>query len=384
MTEILVSSRNEDHPQKLTAKFVDGRFAEVRQVFLEVETGSRRQLVLSDMDDAGALPLRWNLDAVRRLPDHPAEGGITLTNVEQPLARLYIEDTSVGADLKALAPHLDRRQPVRGYRRVTGWGLGALASVFLIIFGLVPLLANQLATVLPARGEKALGDATLEQVRQAFGEESFVGLEICDNPDGRAAMDRIQDRIVGDVALPYELTVTVLDHDLINAFALPGGHIVFFRGLIDAADHPDEVAAVFAHELGHVVARDPVRIALRSAGSIGVLGLLLGDFAGGAVVLFLTERLIQASYTREAEAAADMFAHARLIDAGVRPDSLATLFETLREEYGDTPDILEHFQSHPALGDRIAAARQASDTAGVEFSRSLGKTDWRALKSICD
>lgn len=67
---------------------------------------------------------------------------------------------------------------------------------------------------------------------------------------------------------------------------MPGGLIILFRGLIDAAESSDEVAAVYAHELGHVVARDPTRIALRSAGSIGVLGLLLGDFAGGAVVLF--------------------------------------------------------------------------------------------------
>jgi predicted Zn-dependent protease len=238
--------------------------------------------------------------------------------------------------------------------------------------------------VLPPAGEKALGDATLEQVRGALADSEFEGIRLCEAPAGVAALNRMRDRIVGDRDLPYDLTITVLDDDLVNAFALPGGHIVFFRGLIDAANDPDEVAAVFAHELGHVVARDPVRIALRSAGSIGVLGLLFGDFAGGAAVLFLTERLIQASYTREAEGAADTFAHGTLIDARVRPDALATFFETLVEEHGESAGIVRHFLSHPDLGDRIAAARAAAEGASVAYEPSLSPADWQALRAICD
>ncbi len=362
----------------LLGDFVDGRSAAVRRVGVTVDT-SARCLILGEGRDA----VRWRLDDLRRLPDTPREGGIALTSTGAPLARLYIAETGIAGDLEGLAPNLDARPRNRQTGRIAGWAVGAVASVALIIFGLVPLLANQLAAVLPARGEKALGDATLEQIRGAFGEGDFVSIGLCEEPAGRAALDRLVARVTDGVDLPYELTVTVLDHDLINAFALPGGHIVFFRGLIDASDGPDEVAAVFAHELGHVVARDPVRIAMRTAGSIGVLGLLFGDFAGGAVVLFLTERLIQASYTREAEAAADVYAHSRLIEVGIRPDSLSALFETLRREYGEAPGIVAHFQSHPELGDRIAAARAATEAADAAFQPALSEADWRALKGIC-
>ena len=53
--------------------------------------------------------------------------------------------------------------------------------------------------------------------------------------------------------------------------------------LFNVSKRYDDVAAVLAHEIGHVAARDPTRIALQTAGSAGLLGLVLGDFAGGTI-----------------------------------------------------------------------------------------------------
>ena len=175
-----------------------------------------------------------------------------------------------------------------------------------------------------------------------------------------------------------------LDHDLVNAFALPGGRVVLFRGLIDAAETPDEIAGVFAHEIGHVVNRDPARGALRSAGSIGVLGLLFGDFAGGTVVLFLLNRLIDATYSQEAEALADTFAHATLSGTNIAPSALAGMFERLREEGDEPSGILAHFMAHPQLGDRIAAARNADTLLTAAIRPSLDDSQWRDLQTICE
>ncbi len=158
---------------------------------------------------------------------------------------------------------------------------------------------------------------------------------------------------------------------------------MFFRGLIEAAEHPDEVAAVFAHEIGHVVNRDPARGALRSAGSIGVLGLVFGDFAGGAAVLFMVERLIDATYSQEAEASADSFAHGVLAKGGMSPDALASFFERLRAKYGDSEGIVAHFMAHPSLGNRITAARYAASRITGPKRPSLGEEDWQDLRGIC-
>ena len=62
-------------------------------------------------------------------------------------------------------------------------------------------------------------------------------------------------RLDADARLPYPLRVSVLDHGMANALAVPGGRILIFRGLLEAADNPEEVAGVLAHEIGHVAAR---------------------------------------------------------------------------------------------------------------------------------
>lgn len=359
------------------ADYFDGVRALARRAEVTLDDSALR------IDLPGTPPVAWPLGDLRSVPDQAGKDSVVVTSCRTPLARLYIDDSGLAARLRAAAPNLKRRPPVRGARRIIGWAAAAVASVALIIFVLVPRLADQLAQYLPPDGEKALGDATLEQIRNALDQTGLEGVPFCDRPDGLAALDRMQARLADGVALPYPLTVSVLDHPMINAFALPGGHIVFFRGLIEAAEAPDEVAAVFAHELGHVAARDPARIALRSAGSIGVLGLLLGDFAGGAAVLFLAERLIRADYTQAAEAAADSFAHARLRAVGLPPHALADMFERLREEYGETPGIVSHFAAHPSLGDRIAAARSAGRGQG-DTSPALTGRQWAALRGICD
>lgn len=244
-------------------------------------------------------------------------------------------------------------------------------------------MADQLARFIPPEGERALGEVTLNQIRNALGPDSVAPVAFCEDPDGMAALDTIRDRLAGGTPLPQDLSVHVLDHEMVNAFALPGGFIVFFRGLIDAAETPEEIAAVFAHEVGHVVSRDPTRHALRSAGSIGVLGLILGDFAGGAAVLFLTERLIEARYSQAAETGADVFAYGMLERADISPAALGAMFERFRDMGGEPPAIMTHFMSHPELSERIEGA-EAAVPEGFDPAPLLSESQFRALKGICD
>ena len=372
----------EPAPFRATARFLDGQSAVLRPARIGIEESRDGPLLVIAAD--GLQLRRWPLTEVRRLRDQAAGDEAVIAHAGDRVSRLILDDPAAIAILEARADGLDR--PLPGGRRtvrLAAWAVAAVASVALIILVLVPTMANQLAAYLPPEGEKALGDTTLEQIRSALSDSDAAPLRACASPEGTAALEKIRARLTEGVALPYPVQVHVLDHEMINAFALPGGHIVFFRGLIEAADHPDEVAAVFAHELAHVVNRDPTRIALRSAGSIGVLGLLLGDFAGGALVLLLTERLIEAAYTQEAEAAADAFAHERLAAAGIPPSAIARMFERLREEHGDAEGIVAHFLSHPRLGDRIEAARAADEQLEGPLRPALGEQEWQALRAIC-
>lgn len=323
--------------------------------------------------------IHWPLADIREVPDQAFGDQMILHCADDPVQRIVLPDHGLAPRLpnRTKRPSFTRRRPL------FAWAAGAVASVALIIFVLVPIMANQLARFIPPEGERALGEVTLQQIRNALDQTGLNPVPVCDTPAGVAALAKMEARLQASLPDSQTVTVTVLDHEMINAFALPGNYIVFFRGLIEEAETPEEVAAVFAHEIGHVVSRDPTRHALRSAGSLGVLGLLFGDFAGGAAVLLLAERLIEAQYTQEAEAAADVFAHTVLQDAQIAPSALATLFERFRDMGGDASPFVAHFLSHPALGDRIQAARDATPD-GFAAVPILTAQEWRALQNICD
>lgn len=360
------------------ATFFDGETAMPHAATLRIEE-SIGALVISYSGNQ----VTWPLRDIRRLPDQASAQELVLSLAGDPLARLITEEV----DLAKRCPNLQRRNSHVKRSKVLSWAIGAVASVALIIFVLVPLMADQLAEFIPPDGEKALGDATLEQIRSALDDTGFGELPTCSKPEGLGSLDKIAARFEAHSALSVPLSVHVLDHPMVNAFALPGGNIVFFRGLIEAAETPEELASVFAHEIGHVESRDPTRHALRSAGSIGVLGLLLGDFAGGAVVLLLTERLIEAQYSQTAETEADRFAMATMEAAGIAPGALGDMFQRFADDHGESEGVHSHFLSHPTLTARIDASRAwqvDADARGFEARELLSDAEWQSLLSICD
>ncbi len=358
------------------ADYVDGESAVVHRVEVDLRY-DRLRIVLPDAERVD-----WWLDDLREVPGQADRESLMLAQGGDTLARLMVSDPDTMARIRASAPGLHRRPPLRNPGRVFGWAGGAVLSVALIIFVLVPLMANQLAGLIPVEGERALGDATYEQIRAMLG-EGIDPLDECTNAPGLAALGRMRTRLNAEKDLPYPVTVTVLDDDLVNAFAMPGGRVVLFRGLIEKAESPEEVAAVLAHELGHVAHRDPTRDALRLAGSIGVLGLLFGDFAGGTVALFLANELINAQYSQAAEAGADDYAHALMTQAGLPPGALGAFFERLNEEQDDEEGIFAHFASHPQMAVRIEAAMAAQEAVGTAGAPALSAAEWQDLRGIC-
>jgi predicted Zn-dependent protease len=357
----------------LGAAFFDGDSPEPQEVSLHIADG----MLQIGLDHGPTL--RWPVEDIRQLPDLAGNAGVVLRLTTDPVARLYLTDHAVLSHL----PHLTRRAPPKGRGRLAAWALAAVAAVAVQIGFLIPLLADNLAGFIPPEGERALGEATFGQIREALDDTGLNPLPICEQPDGTAAIDRLVTRLGGARDFDRDVTVFVLDHPMVNAFALPGGFVVLFRGLIDAADGPDEVAAVLAHEIGHVISSDPTRHALRSAGSIGILGLLFGDFAGGAAVLLLTERLISAQYSQAAEKGADDFAHALLAQAGISPGALGDMFASMKAEYGDAEGVVAHFLSHPSLDERIQASRAEVDQ-DASYQASMTPQDWAALQNICN
>jgi len=197
------------------------------------------------------------------------------------------------------------------------------------------------------------------------------------------ALERLAARLDPNADLPYPLRIGVLDHGLINAMAVPGGRIVVFRGLLEAADNPEEVAGVLAHEIGHVVHHDPTQMALRAAGTAGILGLILGDVFGGSIVAVATDAVLNASYQRDAEIRADETAYGILAGAKLPSGPFAGFFAKMKRKYGDNDGIMKLIASHPGLDGRAQRAAAADAIGDSPYEPALDDQDWIALRGIC-
>lgn len=343
---------------------------------------ARRQVVVVEVSPDGR-GLRfgrevWVLDRLRRVEDEGvvlALSSVAGDEVPREPARLVLAEGALADWVLSHAPDLTKRDVRRGtWGRVVGRVALAAGALAVILFVFLPRISDMLAEQLPLDQEVAFGEAVVAQVEGFLGGDGNL---TCAGAAGLAALEKMERRLTEGQRLTYDIELSVMDHEMVNAFAAPGGRIVILRGLLDEAQSAEEVAGVLAHEIGHVEARDPVRLAFRSAGSAGIIALVLGDVTGGTVVGLLGDHILSASYTREAEAAADLFAHALLARTGVGTEGLATFFERIGEMAGDVPEILS---THPASGNRAEAARAAG---GGAVEPVLTSADWQALRRVC-
>jgi predicted Zn-dependent protease len=264
--------------------------------------------------------------------------------------------------------------------RVIGWTFAATASLVLVAWFGLPAIAARVAPLLPPSVERKLGDAVDIQVRGMLdGGKGSAPFECgAGETAGRAALDKLMRRLEAAAAMPIQLRTSVARRDEANAIALPGGRIYVFRGLIDKADNPDQIAGVIAHEIGHVANRDGTKAMLEGAGLSFLFGMLLGDFVGGGAVVLAARNVLQSSYSREAEAAADTYGTELMNRAGGDGRALAVILE---KTGGATEPGMTILMDHPETKARIASInRLAAARPSVPF---LEPSEWAALKQIC-
>ena len=324
--------------------------------------------------EGGERSLTWAFDDLRLADEQRRGQPVRLLNVAQADARLTIEDSAILRPLYAMAPHL-RDPGVMGRRpglRLVQWAAG-IAAVILILFYGLPWAAEPVAALMPLEWEEALG----EQVMREFSE----GDKACDGAAGRRVLDRLTGQLTAVADTPYTFRVTVINSEAVNAFAGPGGYIVIFRGLITAAETPDEVAGVLAHEMGHVIERHSTESMVRIAGLGLIVQILTGD-PSGLIGLGTAagELLINLAYSRDAEAEADAIAVEVLAKADIDAGGLVRFLERMAQQEGSGDGGLVSFLStHPQSAERAEAVRNT----GNRGDQGMTDRDWAALRAIC-
>lgn len=246
-----------------------------------------------------------------------------------------------------------------------------VAAVAGLYFFVVPFFGEMSARFIPQQYEEQLGEAVYGNMIQTYTIDT--------------AKTKLVNELVKDIDFktPYNLKMVVVDFDQKNAFAMPGGYIIIYSGIISEMEDYSELLGLLAHEVSHVNHRHSLRSIFRSLSSYIFISVLLNDVNGvTAVLLDNINSFKNLSYSRKLEEEADMEGLKILYHNQVDPKGMVKLFEVLMKE-GDMPGQLEFLSSHPLTTKRIeyieAQISEADYTVATNEERD---SIWQLLKEI--
>jgi len=190
-----------------------------------------------------------------------------------------------------------------------------------------------------------------------------ASLKLVTDPTINEYINRVGQNLVRNSDAKVPFTIKVVDSDVINAMALPGGFFYVNSGLILAADNEAELAGVMAHEIAHVAARHTTRQLTRyqfiNYASLplifvgGGIGLAAREAAGiGIPMTFL-------KFSRGFEAEADYLGIQYMYKAGYDPNEFVNFFEKIQAQEKKKPgSMAKVFTDHPQTPDRITKSQE--------------------------
>ena len=272
---------------------------------------------------------------------------------------LYLKDPDVIRAFRHAAPdHLshsfaqasEQVRQVRHRHRLT-WSLVGgviLATVLGLWFG-SDLLVEVAVSRIPVEWEQKLGESAYR--------DFLSHQEVMKEGPAVAALGEMTRRMTEQIPdNPYKFDVTVVKSDIVNAFALPGGYVVVFTGLMKKAESGEEVAGVLSHELNHVLKRHGLERIVKSLGLMAVAAIVFGNQQGlVGMMKQLGVELFTLKFGREQETEADLTGLQLLQRAKIDPSGMITFFERLSEK---DQGRMEWLSTHPmsaARADRLKA-----------------------------
>ncbi|MGE4423575.1 MAG: M48 family metalloprotease [Pseudodesulfovibrio sp.] len=258
-----------------------------------------------------------------------------------------------------------------------------LAAVLLVLAPAVTARADLFGGKLTLRDENKMGH-DFDQIIRA--KQNMVGdTYITDY------VAKVVARVVtGKRPMPFHVKSAVIANPLINAFAIPGGYIYIFTGLIQSVTTESQLAGVIAHELAHVSQRHVVnriekqkKITLLSTAGM-LAGLLLGVAGGGNNAAQAGQALVLGSqgvataamlhYSQEDEREADHVGLNSLVQAGYNPEGMPQTFEIMLKNkwYDNSSNMPSYLSTHPGTADRITYLNDRIARMPKEF---LKRTD---------
>jgi predicted Zn-dependent protease len=175
----------------------------------------------------------------------------------------------------------------------------------------------------------------------------------------------------------------VVNSDVVNAFALPGGFIYVNRGVLERASNMSELAGVLGHETEHVVRRHSVKQMEQAQGAnvgVGILCALTGVCQSGVAqaAINVGGAAVFAKFSRTDEIQADEGGFNNVMRAGISPRGMLTFFQKLlaeEQQAGGGGNTAAWFADHPGTTDRIADIQRMLNQVPASQLNSLQVND---------
>ena len=293
---------------------------------------------------------------------------------------VYLKDPAIIRAFRAAAPpELTRdleetaakvRQARSRQRTIWGVVLGAVGALALFLWLGSDLLVEFAVSRIPVEWEQKLGEAAYRDflVQQTVIKEGPAVAAVND------IVQRLTEKIPDN---PYKFEVSVVKSDVVNAFALPGGYVVVFTGLMKKAESGEEVAGVLSHELNHVLQRHGLERIVKQLGLVAVVTIVLGDQQGLAgLVKQLGVELLTLKFGRAQETKADVTGLQLLHRAKIDPSGMIRFFERLSEKDKERVEILS---THPMSESRAARLKVEVAALPKQMPEPFG-FDWKTVQ----
>lgn len=212
--------------------------------------------------------------------------------------------------------------------------------------------------VTSAAGNLVMSNADEKKLGQDLATEVKQKEKVLDNAAVQTYVNNVARKVLAAVPSkkkPFSYTFTVLDSNQVNAFALPGGQVFVYTGLLKAVANESELAGVLGHEIAHVT-EGHARDSIAAQYGMGVITQILLGKNQGALVQMGTQIAQQgylAAYSRDSENEADSVGLGYMAKAGFAPAAMASFFNTLQKLGGSQGGAVDaFFASHPGSADR--------------------------------
>lgn len=323
--------------------FFDGKSSTGYKADIELNT---YYINITYFDTFETKTVQWDPHLLHKT-DFAATERVILKYGEFPYQSLEVNDVLFANALRNMYPKAAFHRST--YNFIFKWGalgitgviVSSVAFVALLYFVVVPFVAERFAARLPISVEKQFGDIVFDKI---------IADEKIDNENSRRLTAFFKELNYPD---NYDVHVYMVKDKIVNAFALPGGKILVYEGIMREMNNSNELVALLSHEYSHVSLKHSTRNLFRSLSSYMFVSILFGDASGvTAVVVQNADKLKQLGYSRQLEEDADKNGLKLMKQRQLDPQGMYDLFQVLKKSEGDYngPQFLS---THPLTNTRI-------------------------------